>query len=132
MKYGVTPETVHNQGSMRGGPPGPRAAGVTPGKTGPGNSDANGAVHLGTKECTEERCAEGGGGALWNCFSCFAVLSCPQEPPAPPPPLVVVSTPQPGVFVMTASRALIRPSGEETMGRSCILDSPPEAGGCPQ
>ena len=38
---------------------------------------------------------------------------------------VVVSTSQPGVFVMTASRALIRPSGEDAMGRSCILDAPP-------
>ena len=39
--------------------------------------------------------------------------------------LVVVSTSQPGVFVMTAYRALIRPSGEDAMGRSCILDSHP-------
>ena len=39
--------------------------------------------------------------------------------------LVVVSTSQPGVFVMTAYRALMRPSGEDAMGRSCILDSPP-------
>ena len=38
---------------------------------------------------------------------------------------VVVSTSQPGVFVMTAYQALIRPSGEDAMGRSCILDSPP-------
>ena len=38
---------------------------------------------------------------------------------------VVVSTSRPGVFVMTACRALIRPSGEDAMGRSCILDSPP-------
>ena len=30
-----------------------------------------------------------------------------------------------GVFVMTAYRALIRPSGEDAMGRSCILDSHP-------
>ena len=37
--------------------------------------------------------------------------------------LVVVSTSQPGVFVMTAYRALIRPSGEDAMGRSCILDA---------
>ena len=28
-------------------------------------------------------------------------------------------------FVMTAYRALIRPSGEDLMGRSCILDSHP-------
>ena len=51
--------------------------------------------------------------------------------PPPPPPLtlrVVVSTSQSGVFVMTASRALIRPSGEDAMGRSCILDSPPPPG----
>ena len=27
--------------------------------------------------------------------------------------------------MMTAYRALIRPSGEDTMGRSCILDSHP-------
>ena len=39
----------------------------------------------------------------------------------PPPP----GLPAPGVFVMTAYRALIRPSGEDAMGRSCILDSPP-------
>ena len=39
--------------------------------------------------------------------------------------LVVVSTSQPGVFVRTAYRALIRPSGEDAMGRSCILDSHP-------
>ena len=39
--------------------------------------------------------------------------------------LVVVSTSQPGVFVLTPHRALIRPSGEDAMGRSCILDSPP-------
>ena len=32
---------------------------------------------------------------------------------------------RPGVFVMTAYGALIRPSGEDAMGRSCILDSPP-------
>ena len=29
------------------------------------------------------------------------------------------------------ARALIRPSGEDAMGRSCILD-PTQAGGCPQ
>ena len=56
----------------------------------------------------------------------------------PPPPhpwpcvtftlRVVVSTSQPGVVVMTAYRALIRPSGEDAMGRSCILDSPPGPG----
>ena len=42
-------------------------------------------------------------------------------PPSPP-------------LVMTASRALIRPSGEDAMGRSCILDAPPPpwGGGCPQ
>ena len=51
--------------------------------------------------------------------------------PRTPPPCVtftlrvVMSTPQPGVFVMTACRALIRPSGEDAMGRSCILDPPP-------
>ena len=39
--------------------------------------------------------------------------------------LVVVNTSPPGVFVMTAYRALIRPSGEDAMGRSCILDSHP-------
>ena len=39
--------------------------------------------------------------------------------------LVVVSTSQPEIFVMTAYRALIRPSGEDAMGRSCILDSHP-------
>ena len=51
----------------------------------------------------------------------------------PPPPPPVVSTSRPGVFVMTASRALIRPSGEDAMGRSCILDPPPpQAGGCPR
>ena len=52
---------------------------------------------------------------------------------APPPPWpcvpfplrVVVSTSQPGVFVITAYWALIRPSGENAMGRSCILDPPP-------
>jgi hypothetical protein len=38
---------------------------------------------------------------------------------------VVVSTSQPGVFVMTAYQALIRPSGEDAMGRSCTLDSHP-------
>ena len=57
------------------------------------------------------------------------------EKATPPPPhrpcvtftlLVVVSTSQPGVFVMTAYRALIRPSEEDAMGRSCILDSHPE------
>ena len=54
--------------------------------------------------------------------------------PSPPPLcvtftlLVVVSTSQPGVFVMTAYRALIRPSGEDAMGRSCILDPPPGRG----
>ena len=48
--------------------------------------------------------------------------------PFPPPPEVVVSTSQPGVFVMTAYRALIRPSGEDAMGRSCILDSHPGRG----
>ena len=48
---------------------------------------------------------------------------------SPPPPLVVVSTSQPGVFVMTAYQALIRPSGEDAMGRSCILDSPPQGQG---
>ena len=37
----------------------------------------------------------------------------------------------PGVCVMTAYQALIRPSGEDAMGKSCILD-PPRAGGCPQ
>ena len=40
----------------------------------------------------------------------------------------MVSTSPPGVFVMTACRALIRPSGEDAMGRSCILDSPPSPG----
>ena len=35
---------------------------------------------------------------------------------SPPPP------------VMTAYRALIRPSGEDAMGRSCILDAPPRQG----
>ena len=39
--------------------------------------------------------------------------------------LVVMSTSQPGVFVMTTYRALIRPSGEDAMGRSYILDSHP-------
>ena len=55
----------------------------------------------------------------------------PQEWVPPPPPFtsrVVVSTPQPGVFVMTAYCALIRPSGEGAMGRSCILDPPPPQG----
>ena len=56
------------------------------------------------------------------------MASC-QTPP--PTLLVVVSTSPPGVFVMTAYRALIRPSGEDAMGRSCILDSHPGAGGCP-
>ena len=42
--------------------------------------------------------------------------------------LVVVSTSQPGVLVMTAYRALIRPSGEDAMGRSCILVPPPPPG----
>ena len=42
--------------------------------------------------------------------------------------LVVVSTSQPGVFVMTAYRTLIRPSGEDAMGRSCILGIPPGQG----
>ena len=37
----------------------------------------------------------------------------------PPPP------PAPGVLLMTAYRALIRPSREDAMGRSCILDSHP-------
>ena len=45
-------------------------------------------------------------------------------PVPPPPPKGVVSTSQPGVFMMTAYQALIRPSGEDAMGRSCILDSP--------
>ena len=60
-----------------------------------------------------------------------SALPLPQPAPSPPPPpvtfmlLVVVSTSQPGVFVMTAYRALIRPSGEDAMGRSCILDSHP-------
>ena len=31
--------------------------------------------------------------------------------------------------MMTASRALIRPSGEDAMGRSCILDAPPQGQG---
>ena len=45
----------------------------------------------------------------------------------------MVSTSQTGGFVMTTYRALIRLSGEDAMGRSCILDSPPpQAGGCPQ
>ena len=35
---------------------------------------------------------------------------------------------EPGVFVMIAYRGLIRPSGEDAMGRSCILDSPPGRG----
>ena len=60
-----------------------------------------------------------------------------QHPPPPPHvPFtlrVVVSTSPPGVLVMTASRALIRLSGEDAMGRRCILDSPPpQAGGCPR
>ena len=38
----------------------------------------------------------------------------PGVMPIPPPP-----------FVMTTYRALIRPSGEDAMGRSCILDSHP-------
>ena len=46
----------------------------------------------------------------------------------PPPPREGHKDPQPGVFVMTAYRALIRPSGEDAMGRSCILDSPPGRG----
>ena len=55
---------------------------------------------------------------------------CSGGPPPPRPCvtftlLVVVSTSQPGVFVMTAYWALIRPSGEDAMGRSCILDSHP-------
>ena len=45
-----------------------------------------------------------------------------------PPLLVVVSTSPPGVFVMTAYRALIRPSGEDVMGKSCILHAPPGRG----
>ena len=45
--------------------------------------------------------------------------------------LVVVSTSQPGVYVMTIYRALIRSSGEDAMGRSCILEWP-EANGCSQ
>ena len=36
---------------------------------------------------------------------------------------VVVNTSQPGVFVMTTYRALIKPSGEDATGRTCILDS---------
>ena len=53
-----------------------------------------------------------------------------MPPPSPWPCmtftlLVVVSTSQPGIFVMTAYQALIRPSGEDAMGRSCILDSHP-------
>ena len=61
----------------------------------------------------------------------------PNEPPPPlakannqiPTPCVnPPSTSPPGVFVMTASQALIRPSGEDAMGRSCILDSPPPPG----
>ena len=36
-----------------------------------------------------------------------------------------MSTSQPGVFVMTTYQALIRPSGEDAMGRSYILDSHP-------
>ena len=39
--------------------------------------------------------------------------------------LVVVSTSQLGVFVMTAYRALIMPSEEDAVGRRCILDSHP-------
>ena len=46
-------------------------------------------------------------------------------PPLDPPPLRPPLPP--------SSRALIRPSGEDAMGRRCILDSPPpRAGGCPQ
>ena len=48
-----------------------------------------------------------------------------ESRPALPTLLVVVSTSQPGVFVMTAYQALIRPSGEDAMGRRCILDSHP-------
>ena len=36
-----------------------------------------------------------------------------------------MSTSEPGVFVMTAYPALIRPSREDAMGRGCILDSHP-------
>ena len=46
----------------------------------------------------------------------------------PPPPPLRTSTSRPGVFMMTAYRALIRPSGKDAMGRSCILDSPPGRG----
>ena len=51
-------------------------------------------------------------------------------PPPPPPCDIHVARcgehlPPWGVFVMTAYWALIRPSGEDAMGRSCILDSPP-------
>ena len=52
----------------------------------------------------------------------------PCVPPDPPPKTAVgypppPSLPQPGV--LTASWALIRPPGEDAMGRSCILDPPP-------
>ena len=73
-----------------------------------------------------------GMGVVYSSFLAFAQHSL-HAPPPPPHPwpcvtftlLVVVSTSQPGIFMMTAYRALIRPSGEDAMGRSCILDSHP-------
>ena len=68
---------------------------------------------------------------VWGRWSAtFGDDYCDTKVPPPPPSVtftlrVVVSTSRPGVFVMTAYRALIRPSGEDAMGRSCILDPPP-------
>ena len=87
----------------------------------------------------------GGIWGLWQCSVCvwqrklctgaenFPFRNCPrQNNPHTKSSLTPAPPAHPGVFVMTAYRALIRPSGEDAMGRSCILDSPPGAGGCPR
>ena len=62
---------------------------------------------------------------------CHVLPPCPSLPVGRRPLLVAGSVrmthrcPPPPPLVMTAYRALIRPSGEDAMGRSCILDSHP-------
>ena len=85
------------------------------------------ATHLAGGDRHHQSC-----GSLVSSHPSAPLPSSHSQPPPPPPEtftlLVVVSTSQPGVFVMNACRALIRPSGEDAMGRGCILDSPPGRG----
>ena len=83
------------------------------------------------KKCSPQNCKRGGGSGWvksWVGGSKVGWVGLVQNTP-PSYKRSLLRTPPPPV--MTASRALIGPSGEDAMGRSYILDPPPGAGGCP-